>query len=69
MANKSFRAVPLPDGDPEWGVPGPLVSIMQYGPDGLGSAEIKRVWILDVPEAADLCVVLADALDQLGGRP
>ncbi len=65
MAGKSFIAALLPDGDPQFDVPGPLVMVMMCGPDGRGGVEAKRIWILDEREARVMHDALTMALARL----
>ena len=58
-------AAVLPDGDPDFAVPGPLVMLMMRGADGRGGVEAKRVWILDADEARAMHDALTRALSAL----
>lgn len=65
MAGLTFRSVPMPDGDPEFGVPGPLLMLMSYGADGRGGREIKHLRIYEAAEARSLIAALQSGLDAL----
>lgn len=62
-----YAAVPLPDGDPEFGVAGPLVMLVErQPPENPRAGEVRRVRFLCPEEAVQLARVLADATFRLG---
>ncbi len=60
-------AAPMPEGDPVYGVAGPLVLLRHYETDGRGGAELHRVLWLKPDEAVALGAQLRFALAGLGG--
>lgn len=62
MSARIFHALALPDGDAQFGVPGPQVMLFERGPDGAHGIEIKRVRIFSPAEALALQAALLSAL-------
>lgn len=63
----TFSAIALPDGDPEWDVPGPLIMLVERHPgETMRSGEVRRVRFLAPEEAIQLARTLADASFRLG---
>jgi hypothetical protein len=62
-----FSATAHPQGDPAFAVHRPLVQVAEYGPDGYGAREVKRVIWLHPDEAMALAAQLRAALASLGG--
>lgn len=64
---RTFRAIAAPEGDAVYGIPGPLVRLEQFEPDGRGGAELRRVLWLKPDEATALGAQIRFALAGLGG--
>lgn len=62
---RQFRATALPHGDPDFGVPGPLLQLIELAMTGDGGQEIKRLRVMHPEEAAQLIVTLGSALHDL----
>lgn len=68
MANRTFHGVAMPQGDTTWGVPGPLVMLVEHGPDGRGGFEVKRTRIFDLAETEAARDQLSAAIAHIRGQ-
>lgn len=68
-----FSAVALPDGDPQWGVPGPLVMLVERGPGEpslrRGAPVVTRIRFYSPDEAEQLGKALVAAAFRLSLKP
>lgn len=67
MAPASYTALALPDGDPEWDVPGPLVMLVERTPRANAApGDVRRIRYFSPEEAIACAKALADAAFRLG---